>query len=163
MDAEDPGLIDSTLSASILDSKKSCCLPMEASVKEINPSLWRSFQDQSYQIITHYIDQSVLSYVLTTGPSSQASQMPTVARVTSPELPAASGSWLNPTNLSQYSLTNLVNVSFNLSGGATALSVTNYPTGGEPATFCVVFYFRILKAQKTVDCGTKLRVIGDDT
>ena len=44
--------IDSTLSASTLDLKKYWCLWMEASMKDIHPSLWRSFQDQCYQMIT---------------------------------------------------------------------------------------------------------------
>ena len=50
--------IDSTLSASTPDLKKSWCLWMKVSVKEIDLSLFRSFQDQSYQMITQYFDQS---------------------------------------------------------------------------------------------------------
>ena len=51
-------LIDNTFSASTPDLKRSWCLWMEASVKEIHPSLWRLFQDHLYQLITQFIDQS---------------------------------------------------------------------------------------------------------
>ena len=101
--------IDSTLSASATDVKKSCCLWMQASVKEIDLSLWRSFQDQSYQMITQYVDQSaaikqsvtgqvepqyILCNVPTGVPTCQASQVPTVPRVTSTAMSAASA-WVS--------------------------------------------------------------------
>ena len=106
------------------------------------PSLWRSSQDQSYHMIMQHIDQSatpkqsaeghplqkyVLSYVPTAGLLSQTSQVCAVVGVKSPVTSVAK-IWIitmkDPTNLSQYSLTDLGNVSFNPSGGATALSVT---------------------------------------
>ena len=75
-------------------------------MKEIEPSLWRPFQDQSYYIITQYVDQSVVIrqsvtrqvepyYILcnvSTGVfTSQASQVATFCRV-SPPASVASGS-----------------------------------------------------------------------
>ena len=78
---------------------------------------WRSFQDQSYQMITQYIDQSVAikqsatgqaepQYILCNVPTgvamSQASQVPTVPRVSSPAPSVASGSqiWIITTEAS---------------------------------------------------------------
>ena len=53
--------IDTTLAASSPDVKKSWCLWMELNVKDIDLSLWRSFQNQLYQMITQYIDLSQYS------------------------------------------------------------------------------------------------------
>ena len=91
-------------------------------------------------MITQYIEQSaaikqsvtgqpqyILCNIPTGVPMCQASQGPTVPWVSSPALSAASGSQIQtmmieaPTNLSQYSLTDLGNVSRNLSGGAPTL------------------------------------------
>ena len=86
-------LIYSTFAASTPSLKRSRCLWKEASVKDINPSLWRSFQHQSNRMITHYLNQSaliqqaadeqsqqhqeyVLTYDPTTGTSSQVSNSP---------------------------------------------------------------------------------------
>ena len=64
--------------------------------KEINASLWRSFQNVLYQIITHYIDQpvairqgvtgqvepnNIFCNVQTCVSTSHTSQVPTVPRV----------------------------------------------------------------------------------
>ena len=124
--------------------KKSWCLRIEANVKEIDWSFWRSFQDQSYQMITQYVHQSVAirqsatgqaesQYMLCNVPTvvatSQGSQVPTVPRMSYLAPSAASGSQIliitteAPTNLSQYSLTDLGNVLLNLSPGAPTLSV----------------------------------------
>ena len=51
-------LIDNTLSTSNPDLKRSWCLCMEASGKDIRLSLWRSYNGQSYLLITQFIDQS---------------------------------------------------------------------------------------------------------
>ena len=96
-------------------------------------------------MITQYVDQSVAikhsvtgqaepQYILCNIPTGvatcQASQVPTVPRVTTPTPAADSGSQIRiimteaTTNLSQYSLTDLGNVSLNLSAGATTFSVT---------------------------------------
>ena len=52
--------IDSTLAASSPDVKKSCCRWMDANVKEMEPSFWRFFQDQS-------VDQPVANRQSVTG------------------------------------------------------------------------------------------------
>ena len=167
--------VDSTLSASTPDLKKSWCLLMEASVKEIDSFLWRSFQDQSYQMITQHIDQSaaikqsvtgraeqqyILCNVLTGVSTCQASQVPTALRVSSLAQSAASGS--HTQIITTGAPRTCLNVSLNLSEVAPTLSVT--PTRGLSVIVSVGF-FRLwtLNALNTVHCGTKFRVIADDT
>ena len=73
---------------------------------------------------------SSMYLLLQAGSTSQVSQQSIVVRVISHRPPAASGSQIwtimtaTPVRLSQYSLTDLGDVSFNLSGGATSQSVT---------------------------------------
>ena len=114
-------------------------------MQDINPPLWRPFQDESYLMITQYVDQSAAirqsaagqaepHYLLCNVPTgvatSQASQVSTVPRVSSPAPSVASWSQIRiimteaPTNLSLYSLTDLGNVLLNLSVSAPTLSVT---------------------------------------
>ena len=115
--------IDSTFS----HIKKSQCLWMEASVKEIDPSLWKSFQDQSYQMITQYVYQSAA--VCVTGqvePQYILCKVPTGVPCTVCCFGVRDPYHHDrgPTNLSQCSLTDLGNVPLNLSAGAHTLSVT---------------------------------------
>ena len=138
--------IDRTLSVSTPDLKKSWYLSMEASVKEIDPSLWGSFQQRSYQMIAYYTLISLLlsSRVLLDRQSHGTSfamfrqEFPRVRPHRCPlfrgchplhhllllGLRSGSSQQRSPTNLSQYSLTYIGNVSLNLSGGAPTLSVT---------------------------------------
>ena len=81
------------------------------------------------QSVTGQAELLMLGNILTGVLKCQVSQAPTVLRVSSPTLSAPSGSqiWIMmteaPTNLSQYSLTDL-GKSLNLSGGSPSLSVT---------------------------------------